>query len=85
MTKNETAKASRSLEKGRLEKTPYRGVYKRINAEGKVTGYAIKPRFASYVGKGQTFGRLTEARTEMERIRTEVKEGRLRGNSVSVR
>ncbi len=72
--------AKRSSSKGSLEKTPYRGVYKRLNPDGKVTGYAIKPRFGGYVGKGQTFSRLTDARTEMERIRTEVKDGRLRGN-----
>ncbi len=70
----------RDRQKGRLEKTPYRGVYKRISSEGKVTGYAIKPRFGGYVGKGQTFNRLTDARTAMERLRTEVKDGRLRGN-----
>jgi hypothetical protein len=53
MAKSEAAKARRSAERGRLEKTPYRGVYKRGNAEGKVTGYAIKPRFATYVGRGR--------------------------------
>jgi hypothetical protein len=54
--------AKRSSSKGSLEKTHYRGVYKRLNAEGKVTGYSIKPRFGGYVGKGQTFSRLTDAR-----------------------
>jgi hypothetical protein len=80
MPKSEAPKTRRSTEKGRLEKTSYRGVYNRINGEGKVTGYTIKPRFATYVGKSETFSRLTDARTQMERIRTEVKDGRLRGH-----
>ena len=44
MTKAEKPRnGDRNRQRGRLEKTPYRGGYKRINSEGKVTGYAIKP------------------------------------------
>lgn len=67
--------------KGALRKTRYPQIYERVNEAGKVTGYAIKPRFKGYTGKSKTFDRLTDAREEMDRIRTDVRDGKLRGNS----
>lgn len=62
--------------RARKEKTPYRQIYRRVNAEGKTTGYTIEPRLKGYEGSAKTFERLTDAKAEMEKIRVEVREGR---------
>jgi integrase len=62
--------------KRRLERTPYRGIYKRIDAQGKVEGYQIKPRFEGYNGpKSLTRERLTDARELLEQIRQGLRNG----------
>ncbi|HVR96178.1 MAG TPA: hypothetical protein VMW27_06165, partial [Thermoanaerobaculia bacterium] len=62
--------------KRRLESTQYPGIYKRFNAEGKLQGYQIKPRFPGYSGpKSFTRERLTDARELLDQIRQDFRKG----------
>jgi len=62
--------------KRRLESTQYPGIYKRIDASGKVEGYQIKPRFPGYDGpKSLTRDRLTDARELLDQIRGDLRKG----------
>ncbi len=60
----------------RLERTQYRGIFKRIDRQGKIEGYQIKPRFEGYDGpKSLTRERLTDARELLEQIRQDLRKG----------
>jgi len=60
----------------RLESTQYRGIFKRIDRQGKIEGYQIKPRFEGYDGpKSLTRKRLTDARELLEQIRQDLRKG----------